>query len=192
LTTGKVKVYFSQMRVFFGIGLPPQIRKQIKGFVDSLKPRLPRMKWVEEENLHITLRFLGEVDEARISSISSAANQAASAFRKFDVVLGELGAFPNPRKARVFWWGLAKGAEDSSALFKALEDNLVNQGFDKEKRRYHPHITLARLRYPAPLPLEGLSSPSGLSFTASSFTFYQSTLTPQGPIYKILEDFKLG
>lgn len=180
------------MRVFFGIGLPAQIRKQVKGFVDSLKPGLPRMKWVEEENLHITLRFLGEVEEARISSISSAASQSVSSSQRFDIVLGELGAFPNPRRARVFWWGLSRGAEESSALFTALEDNLVNRGFDKEKRRYHPHITLARLRYPASLSLEGLSSPSGLSFTASSFTLYQSTLTPQGPIYKILEDFKLG
>ena len=180
------------MRVFFGIGLPPQIHKQVKRFADSLKPQLPRMKWVEEENLHVTLRFVGEVDEARIPGISSAASQAASSSHRFDVVLGELGAFPNPRRARVFWWGLAQGAEESTALFKALEDNLVNRGFDKEKRRYHPHITLARLRYPAGLPLEEFSPPTGFSFTADRFTLYQSTLTPQGPIYKILEDFKLG
>lgn len=192
MTRGKVKVYFTQMRVFFGIGLPPQIRKQVKGFVDSLKHQLPRMKWVEEENLHITLRFLGEVEEASVSSISSAASQAASSSHRFDIVLGELGAFPNPRRVRVFWWGLAQGAEESTVLFKALEDSLLNRGFEKEKRRYHPHITLARLRYPAGLSLEGFDSPSGLSFTASSFTLYQSTLRPQGPIYKILEDFKLG
>jgi 2'-5' RNA ligase len=181
------------MRVFFGIGLPLQIRKQVKGFVDGVKPQLPRMKWVEEENLHVTLRFLGEVDEARIAEVSSAALEASSSMRRFEIVLGGLGAFPNPRRTRVFWWGLSKGNEESTALFKSLESSLVKKGFAPEPKTYHPHITLARLNAPlAPLPLEELSAPGGLSFTCDAFTLYESTLTPKGPIYKIIEEFKLG
>ena len=179
------------MRVFFGIGLPPDIRKQVGDFSESLKPRLPRMKWVEEKNLHITLRFMGEVEETRLTAIIGAARDAAEALSGFPITLGELGAFPNPRRARVFWWGLSEGAEESSNLFNRLEGCLVNEGFESEKRRYHPHITLARLRYPSPLRLDSFTLPEGLSFTASSFTLYQSTLTPKGPIYKIVEEFKL-
>ncbi|MQY71037.1 RNA 2',3'-cyclic phosphodiesterase [bacterium] len=179
------------MRVFFGIGLPPDIRKQVGDFSETLRTRLPRMKWVEAQNLHVTLRFLGEVEEARIHLVTRAAREAASGLEGFRMVLGSLGAFPNPGRARVFWWGLFQGAEESSNLFNRLEERLVDQGFESEKRRYHPHITLARLRYPSPLRLDSFTLPEGLSFTAPSFTLYQSTLTPKGPIYKIVEEFKL-
>jgi len=150
------------------------------------------MKWVEEKNLHVTLRFLGEVEEAGIHLVTGAARETASGLKGFRTELGSLGVFPNLRRARVLWWGLSGGAEESMSLFDRLEERLVAQGFEAEKRRYHPHLTLARLRYPAPLSLEGFNPPSGLSFTASSFTLYQSTLTPQGPIYKIIQEFKLG
>lgn len=186
------RVILPEMRVFFGIGLPPDIREQVNGFSETLRTRLPRMKWVEEKNLHVTLRFLGEVEEARIHLVTGAARETASGLEGFRTELGSLGAFPNLRRARVFWWGLSGGAEESMSLFDRLEERLVAQGIEAEKRRYHPHLTLARLRYPAPLPLESFSPPSGLSFTASSFTLYQSTLTPQGPTYKIVEEFKLG
>ncbi|MEA3311787.1 MAG: RNA 2',3'-cyclic phosphodiesterase [candidate division WOR-3 bacterium] len=180
------------MRVFFGIGLPPDIRKQVNSFLEALRTRLPRMKWVEEKNLHVTLRFLGEIEETKVPLVCAAARETASGLEGFRMALGSLGAFPDPRRARVLWWGLSQGAEESGQLFDRLEQRLVAQGIEAEKRRYHPHLTLARLRYPAPLPLESFSTPSALSFTASSFTLYQSTLTPNGPIYKIVEEFKLG
>jgi 2'-5' RNA ligase len=179
------------MRAFFGISLPSQIRREVKGFTDNIRSSLPRMKWVEEENLHITLRFMGEVDEGRIPEISSAAEDAAKSAKQFEVILGDLGAFPNPRKARVFWWGLDLGVEESTNLFTNLERNLVHSGFTPERKRYHPHITLARLRNPAPLPVDDFKPPEHLGFTASTFTLYRSTLTPQGPIYDILKEFKL-
>jgi len=149
------------------------------------------MKWVEADNLHITLRFLGEVDEGRIPDISSAAEDAAKYQKQFKVILGRLGAFPNPRKARVFWWGLEKGAEESATLFTNLERGLVAMGFNPERKRYHPHITLARLRNPTQLPIDSFSVVKDLSFTTDGFTLFQSTLTPQGPIYKIVKEFKL-
>lgn len=180
------------MRLFFGIGLSPDIRSEVNSFSATLKAQLPKMRWVEARNLHITLRFLGEVDEKRIPEISSAAQEAARSITRFEIILGQLGAFPNSRKARVFWWGLAQGAEESIQLFKQLERNLVSAGFKPEPKRYHPHLTLARLRYPAPLPLDSLTVPEGLSLTVSSYVLYQSTLTPQGPIYKTIEEFKLG
>ncbi|MBN2379284.1 RNA 2',3'-cyclic phosphodiesterase [candidate division WOR-3 bacterium] len=180
------------MRAFFGIGLPAQIRREVKGFTDNIRSSLPRMKWVEEENLHITLRFLSEVDEKRIPEISSAASKAAKAVKQFSTILGRLGAFPNSRKARVFWWGLARGAEDAGQIFNNLERNLVNSGFEPERKPYHPHITLARLRNPVPLPVDDFKPPEHLGFPASTFTLYQSILTPQGPIYKVIEEFRLG
>jgi len=179
------------MRLFFGIGIPPNIRSEIDVFIQTLKPRLPRMKWVKAENLHITLRFLGDVEEAKLSVLGDAARGAQGSVSEFDAKLGGLGAFPAPGKARVVWLGLASGHEESAALFNSLEANLVKAGFPPERRRYHPHVTLARLRHPAPLPLEEFDPPV-LSFRAAAFTLYKSTLTPGGPIYEVIEEFEIG
>lgn len=182
------------MRLFFGIGLPGGIGKEVYDFCESLKSKLPKMKWVEEENLHVTLRFLGEVDSSRLGSLSDAARKTSSSVKRFEILLGELGAFPNPRKARVFWLGLRKGSDETSGLFTALEERLVGAGFNAEGKSYHPHVTLARLSPPQSplLTLERLSIPSFPSFTCDKFTLYESVLTPKGPIYKVIEEFKFG
>lgn len=182
------------MRLFFGIGLPSGIRKDVHHFCESVKNNLPRMKWVEEENLHVTLKFLGEVDESRLGSLSDAARKASGSVKEFDVLPGELGAFPNPKRARVLWLGLKRGAESAAKLFNVLEERLVDAGFEAEEKTYHPHITLARLSPPQSplLTLERLSIPSFPSFICSKFTLYESFLTPKGPIYKVIEEFKFG
>jgi 2'-5' RNA ligase len=180
------------MRLFFGIGLPAYIRQQILVFTEILRPQLPRMKWVQAHNLHVTLRFLGEVEESRVASVCMQARDAAARLSQFQVTFGELGAFASPSRARVFWWGLSGGVPESTRLFNRLEEGLERLGFEPERNRYHPHLTLARLRYVDSLPLKSFSPPVGISFTASSFTLYQSSLTPQGPIYKIVEEFKFG
>lgn len=174
------------------MGLPSPVRRAVKEFTDRIKKELPRMKWVEPENLHITLRFVGEVDEFRVPVIRSAAREASETTGKFDISLGCVGAFPNPRKARILWLGLDDGSRESVFLFSSLEKKLVKAGFEAERKRYHPHITLARLRNPSSLALESFNPPTNLSFSASNFTLYQSTLTPQGPIYEIIEEFELG
>jgi 2'-5' RNA ligase len=180
------------MRVFFGISLPSQARRRLEEYTTKIRARLPRMKWVEAQNLHVTLRFMGEVADEQIPSIASAAREASLTISAFDILLGRLGAFPDSRRARVLWWGLEEGARQCQALFSSLEAKLIVSGFPREPKRYHPHLTLARLRDPQSLPIESFSTPSDLKFAARSFKLYKSTLTLQGPIYEIIEEFNLA
>lgn len=180
------------MRVFFAVPLPSDARREVREFADTVKPLLPRMKWVEEENLHLTLRFIGEVDEERLPLLIDAGRDAVHELHTFQAVLGELGAFPHSGKARVLWWGLKRGRDEAVQIFTRLEDELVKRGFESEKRAYHPHVTLARMRRPAPLALRELTPPGSLTAGVKAFVLYKSTLTPQGPIYEILEEFRLG
>ncbi len=180
------------MRLFFGVGLPSGVKKEVNAFCLKIREKLPKMKWVEEENLHITMRFLGDVDSTKIGLLTQISEETSRELKKFPVTLGNLGAFPSPAKARVFWWGLREGEKECTELFNILETQLVKNGFEAEDKTFHPHITLARLKFPALLPLERLTTRDTLSFTASSFELYESTLTPKGPIYKIIERFNLG
>jgi 2'-5' RNA ligase len=180
------------MRLFFGVGLPSGVRKEVRNFCSSVKEKLPNMKWVEEENLHITLRFLGEVDAEKNTSLIRLSDEASREIKAFPVTPGALGAFPNPERARVFWWGVSEGAQECTSLFEKLEARLVKNGFPAEEKAFHPHITLARLKFPAPLPLEKIRAYSFSPFTCNQFTLYESVLRPEGPLYKIVKEFRLG
>lgn len=177
------------MRVFLGIGLPSQIRSRVKEFANSISPHLPRMKWVEEENIHITLKFFGETEPEKVDKISEILSTPLKSVKTFNVTLEKLGAFPNSKKARVLWWGLSEGETECVQLFAGIESTLVKQGFPKEEKTYHPHITLARLKFPQSLALDSLPAPTDLSFLATCVTLYESVLTPNGPIYTIIKEF---
>lgn len=180
------------MRLFFGVGLPMGVRKEVWNFCSTIKEKLPKMKWVEEENLHITLRFLGEVEKEKLSTLVQLSDELSRAVKAFPVMLGSLGAFPNPKRARVFWCGLSEGGEGCTRLFNGLEARLQDFGFAPEDKVFHPHITLSRLNPPSTLAIENLSPPPVLSFTCDRFTLYESVLRPQGPLYKTIKEFILG
>lgn len=180
------------MRLFFGVGLPMGVRKEVWNFCSSIKEKLPRMKWVEEENLHITLRFLGEMEKEKLATLVRLSDEASRTTKAFPVTLGSLGVFPSHKRARVFWWGLSEGGEGCTGLFKRLEARLVDSGFTPEDKAFHPHITLARLNPPSTLAIEDFTTPAGLSFTCNRFTLYESVLRPQGPLYKTIKEFDLA
>ncbi len=168
------------------------LQREVSLYTSGIKANLPDMKWVGQENLHITVKFLGEVKASSISKISSVALKASRHLPAFNICLSNLGAFPNASRAKVLWWGLGEGATNVSSLFQTIDSALSLQGFSTDKKRFHPHITLARLRIPSRLSIESFNSPSGLSFSCLKFQLYQSTLTPQGPIYNVIEEFKLA
>ncbi len=180
------------MRLFFGVGLPMGVRKEVWNFCSTIKEKLPRMKWVEEGNLHITLRFLGEVEKEKLATLVRLSDEASRDTKAFPVTLGSLGAFPNHKRARVFWWGLSEGGEECVQLFRKLEARLVDSGFTPEDKAFHPHITLSRLNPPSTLAIEDYTTPKGSSFTCDRFTLYESVLRPQGPLYKTIKEFDLA
>ncbi len=147
-----------------------------------------RMKPVERKNLHITLRFLGEVPPPVVEAVES--EMARVSFEAFEAHIRGVGAFPRPSSPRVIWAGIAEGGERLRAVYEELEGRLRKLGFRPEGREYHPHVTLIRVKGPRnPRLLKALMELSDYEFgtvRCDSLRLKKSTLTPRGPIYETL------
>src|SRR6266853_295716 len=135
----------STYRTFVAIELPTDIRHRIKEHIDQLRAAFPdvRASWTREDNLHRTLKCLGNVSVTRIPALSSAVAEAVHEIDPFDLVISGCGTFPPHGRPRVLWIGCASmGAQASSLhlLHGALEDRSTAAGFERELRSYHPHL----------------------------------------------------
>src|SRR5947207_1024767 len=133
-------------RVFIAIELPFDVRKRLSDHIHGLRKALPDVhaSWSREENLHLTLKFLGNTLVARMEALSQAAQRAAVRFQPFDLIVGRCGAFP----PRVLWIGIDDPTGHLAGLHRTLEDECAKAGFVREERPFHPHLTIARLRKP--------------------------------------------
>lgn len=178
------------MRVFVAVFPPPEIRQEV--LAAARRPPLgDRVRWAKHENVHLTLKFLGELPEEALNSIHAALGKVCASHAPFDVCLAGLGAFPSARRAQVLWIGVGEGSGQFRSLATDLAAALAPLGFESERRPYTPHLTLGRVRgRPANLGLP--PGVSGLEFRAGSVHLMESVLTPGGPIYKTLDTFVLG
>jgi 2'-5' RNA ligase len=157
------------------------------------------VSWVRRENLHYTLRFLGELDEDGVSRVIAAASAGVTGRPAFEATLGAAGAFPSARRARVLWLGLSRGAEALTALAQALEQALRERGFSAAERAFSPHLTLGRVRrgeqdWSARLSglAAGLESGWAPAFTVDRVLVVHSTLSPGGSIYRVCAEAALA
>jgi len=158
----------------------------------QLRRRLGSAKWVAPENLHITLRFLGEVNTSTVSRIQQEAESVAADCAPFQLKLDRLGAFPRSEKARVVWAGPAVENEEFSELARRLEEAARAVGLPPEQRRPSPHVTLARFRVPRDIsPVIAPLDAGTLDFSAREMVLMRSTLGPQGPTYSPYARFPL-
>jgi len=113
-----------------------------------LRPAVPeaRASWAAEENLHLTLKFLGATPLTRVERFSQAAQRATNAVRSFELIIGNCGAFPSVGQPRVLWIGVEDPSNRLTLLHQALEDECAQAGLAREHRPFHPHLTFARLR----------------------------------------------
>jgi 2'-5' RNA ligase len=180
------------LRTFIAIDLTEEVRQRITNHIESLKAASPdtQATWEKPGKAHITLKFLGNVEQQRVESIVSAVARAASDIGKSYVEIGEAGAFYSRGKPHVLWLGVADKSEGLARLYSALERELEGIGFPKEKRPFHPHITIARLK-----KSEGAKQlasehkalgfePAGL--TVSEVLLIESELGPGGSTYRTL------
>jgi 2'-5' RNA ligase len=137
-------------RLFFAIELGDALRTALDHAVAPLRAVEPELAWVRPEKLHLTMKFVGEVDAEGANRLAAAADIAASGHRPFEITLGGVGAFPNFRRARVVWIGVA-GDPRLELLHHDLEVACHDAGFEVEGRPFRPHITLARIRTPMPI-----------------------------------------
>ncbi len=183
------------MRLFVAIGLPQEIEKMIEEFQNDFKPFARDAKWVNPKNIHLTLKFLGEVKEEKIPELQEVLTKAAEGSTSVPIAVQGCGFFPNSRRPSVFWAGVV--SEPLHALQKSIEDSTERLGFEGENRPYSPHLTLARFKDPhGRLPIaqeaEKRKDFQFGNFIASNFSLYQSVLKRTGAEYSVLRSFSLS
>jgi 2'-5' RNA ligase len=189
-----------EVRCFIAIELPDGVKRGLRELQAQLKAGSSApVKWVDPENIHLTLKFLGNVAADRIDEISLAMTEAARGISSFPLEVKELGVFPNPSRVQIVWVGLGGEVDKLARLQQRVESNLEKLGFPPEGRRFTPHLTLARVRDQAtPSEREKLGQlitetefAAAHKFTADSVKLMKSQLTREGPIYTRLSSAAL-
>ena len=137
-------------RMFCAVELPNEVRKQLDEHMLKLRNAVPDVaaSWSRVENIHLTLKFLGNVALDQIPAISAAATRTVAEFSPFTICIGNTGVFPRPSRPQVLWIGVSDPSGNLSALQERLENECAAEGFPKENRAYRPHLTIARIRRP--------------------------------------------
>lgn len=175
------------MRMFIAIELPSQIQESLAKIEIILKKCGIDAKWVEPDNIHLTLKFLGEVEEERIEGIKRILQETANLFNSFTVRFKDFGFFPDERRPRVFFVS-TDNEETLKDIAQKIEERLEKIGFPKEDR-FKSHLTLARLKGLKNIGcLKGEIKNISLNetFPVKEITFFKSTLTKTCPIYEAL------
>ncbi len=180
------------MRVFIAIEIPEEIRGRLSAMQAELRSTASSARWVAAESAHLTLKFIGEISDKRREDIDAAL--AGLSWKEFPICVKGVGFFPGPRSPRIFWAGLQ--ASPMEGLTQEIDARLDRAGFDREKRAFRPHITLARaktsrLENTLVRAAERFGETDFGSFVADRFFLYQSTLKPTGAVYTKLKEYML-
>ncbi|MGD9589479.1 MAG: RNA 2',3'-cyclic phosphodiesterase [Pyrinomonadaceae bacterium] len=184
-------------RTFAAIDLSEEARRVAAGHLERLRRAFPgiRVGWERPEKLHFTLKFFGDVEDDLIPSLRSMIETVAGEAKVFEAILAGTGRFPPKGEPRILWLGAADNGNMRN-LAERIESEASKLGFLKEKRRFTPHLTIARLREPfashglALAHLETAFEP--VRFEVHGITLYESTLLPGGSVYRKLLTAPLG
>jgi RNA 2',3'-cyclic 3'-phosphodiesterase len=185
------------VRLFFAIELGDALLDRLEETTTLLRAEAPELAWVARERHHLTLKFLGDVDDGAAAKLIEAADRAAARHQPLEMSVREVGAFPNFRRARVVWIGVEQEPR-LELLHHDLELACEQVGFEVEGRPFRPHITLARVR--APLPVERMRALARVARTVrmramvpvEQITLFESTLAPAGARYRRIHAASLG
>jgi len=185
-------------RVFCAIELPDAVRARLEDHVRRLRKEVPdaAASWSRVENIHLTLKFFGNVEVKQIARISEAAERTVRQFSTFQIGVGETGVFPRPSRPQVLWIGVSDPSGQLTALQEKFEDECAAEGFAKEDRAYRPHLTIARLRRPedardlAETHLQMKFEP--VDVAVKELVVFRSELSPKGSKYTVISaaDFR--
>jgi len=190
-----------QIRSFIAIELPEEAKKGLARLRKELERHEHKfVKWVDPGGIHLTLKFLGNISSKRVAEITKAIEEGAQGISPFHLEISGLGAFPNPRQARVLWVGIDGEVDKLSRLQENTDSALAVLGFAKEERSFVPHLTLARIRQGAsPLERRNFGELVGSTIFEDKYhvqveavSLMRSQLTPAGAIYSRLSVVGLG
>lgn len=185
------------MRLFFALKVSEAIKADIAAAVQAFPLRNPPWRWIPTGNMHLTLKFLGEVDERILPDLNAVAEDAAKQVKPFRVAYGAFGGFPNLSNPRVIFFEAKEGKRGLSEIAHLLESGVEPLGIDRERRPFTAHLTLARIKEPLPRGMvERIATVPPLPPTAvqdvDRFVLMQSHLAREGATYEEMGSFPIG
>jgi len=188
-----------QMRLFIAVNLPVEIKRSLGSFIQVLRRFPLDARWVPEENLHLTLQFLGDTPEEQVPAIVQGLNLVAGEVAPFKLVISGVGVFPSVERPRVLWVGVSGETTALADLHRRVQREMGLLGFAAEQRKFSPHLTLARIRSPwdirsllqkAEEYAEGVKNFGEIKVV--SIELMQSELRPAGAKYYVLASMPLS
>ena len=178
----------NRIRTFIAVSLSASILSGIEKMVRTLQTEFGEVRWVEPNNLHVTLKFLGDISLNDLPQLIRTVTQCTNKTDSFDLTFQGFGVFPNRESPKTIWIGCREGSEELIQLAKSIDEELFSLGFPKETRRFSPHLTIGRVKK----PIQGLSLMPVLdeqqnrlfgSCSVSEVQIFSSELTRRGPVY---------
>ena len=197
MTTSGVK----RVRSFIAIPVPSAVIQVLDDAVKSLDSSIgENVRWVRTEGIHLTLKFMGDIEGGMVDRVLDAMPAVVSQFSPFELAISGLGVFPNPRRPRVLWSGVRGELETLAALQLAIDDALGKLGLRKEQRAFSPHLTLGRVRRDVAegqlrrigQVMEGGELSGAPSWTADSVNLMRTELDPAGSRHYLVGSASIG
>jgi 2'-5' RNA ligase len=184
------------MRIFIAIELPSLVKEELARIQERLKGTRDKIKWVDSSLIHLTLKWVGEIEEKDLEKVVEAAKRVASKFSPFNLEVKGMGAFPSFLSPRVIWIGVNEGKEAVEDLAREIHQELGKEGFSSENKKWVPHLTLGRVkllleRGKLAEIIQGEKDAKAGRVRVESLSVVRSRLTPQGPIYTTLKRISL-
>ena len=190
------------LRTFVAVDVSDAVRRYAESLKDELAACLSGIHWTRRDNLHLTLKFLGDVPETELAGVCSAVRDAVCQQDPLEIECGGLGAFPDEQRPRTLWVGIRQGEESLRTLQGLIDKNLTEYGFPPERRRFHGHLTIGRISRRDGLAADQLAEvediikreqdAEGVMMMVEEVITFSSFLNPEGRVYQPIAHARLG
>jgi len=183
-------------RTFIAVNLNKEIREHLASLQNILNIPETKIKWVEKDNLHLTMKFLGYISLEQTQLIKSELKEISNRCSPIIIKLSSnIGIFPTYKMPRIIWVGIKEGTNDLKEIYNSIENNLSNKGFPRENKDFSSHITIGRVKFIRDkanfIQILKRIEVNNLTHEVNSIDLMESKLTPNGPIYNIAARFPL-
>lgn len=188
----------AKLRTFVAFDVPPDVRDRTAKIVTTLSQETESIRWVNIDNLHVTLKFIGDVEDREIYSICKAVQMAVNGVNHFSLPCRGIGAFPSVDRPRTIWAGIDDTECRLTSLFARLESELSELGIPPEPRKFIPHLTLGRIKHARKhlgnlsAVLDSMAATDIGWLPVEELTVYTSELRKDGPVYTVVSRVSLG